>query len=305
MTLSKRPGYPQWFWRLRRSARAQEKTIEVEGAAISYRTWGNPADRPILLLHGGGASADWWEAAALFLASEGYFLVAPNFTGCGGSSWRESYDLDQSTREAWACVVAEGVTSGPLKPICVAHSFGSEAGIRLALEESPAIAQLIFVDSLIGIHDSGGRKAFSARPRPLYPSRGDAIRRFSTLPRDDYGPAFLRYEVARKSLEKLPGADGGEQWSWTADPNVVGRMAMNSKFDKLGEVRCPLDFIYGECSSMNTPELRARQADLAPADSDFIPIADAGHHILLDKPKELARTILRVIGKRADQVAGA
>jgi pimeloyl-ACP methyl ester carboxylesterase len=304
MKLTKRPAYPSWFWCLRRLANPRDKSVEVEGATISYLTWGKAGDPPVLLLHGGGASADWWEGTALYLTSHGYFLVAPNFSGCGRSSWRDSYDLDQSAREAWACLVAEGAANGAHLPVCVAHSFGSEVGLRLALAEKPAIAQLILVDSLIGMHHAtSDDPRRTPRARSFYPSRSDAIGRFSTIPRDNFGPAFLRYEVARKSLEKISGEDGSEQWSWLADPNVVNRMTLETRFNRVNELRRPIDFITGLRSSLATPEFKARQAELAPADAEFVPIAGAGHHILLDTPRELALAIVHLINKRSDRAA--
>jgi non-heme chloroperoxidase len=58
-----------------------------DGAQIFYRDWG--AGRPVVLSHGWPLNSDSWEAQALFLASNGYRVIAHDRRGHGRStqSW--------------------------------------------------------------------------------------------------------------------------------------------------------------------------------------------------------------------------
>lgn len=288
--------FPGWFTAARESSAAQCKTVECEGARIAYQTWGDPASRPVLLLHGAGASSEWWEATAILLASD-YYLIAPSFAGCGRSQWRESYDIEQSVVEALACTQAENLHGPEARPICIAHSFGSETGARLAIEPAQPISQLILIDSLLGLYGSF-EESLPARERQTYPTEDDAAGRYSTMPRDDFGPPFLRDHVARQSLEQVTTDSGDTLWTWRADPNLMINLKFEPILSSLGEARCPTDFLYGEKSSMNSPELRARQAHFARPDSKFVEIKEVGHHILLDRPRELANVIRKTIAQR-------
>ncbi len=248
----------------------------------------------MLMLHGAGASSEWWEATALFLADR-FHIVAPSFSGVGRSGWREAYTIEQSVAEALACADTE---FGDAIPICVAHSFGSEAGVRLAIDPAGPISQLILVDSLMGMYGSP-EDNFRIRERQFYPTRDDAAGRYSTVPRDDFGPPFLRTHVARQSLESVQSPSGEAAWAWRADPNVMAKLACAPVFEQIGQAVCPVDFIYGGLSSMNSPELRARQARAARSDAVFVGIEEAGHHIPLDQPEKLAAAIRQLVSSRS------
>lgn len=44
-------------------------SVEVDGVTIAYRAWGDPDDPVVLLVHGGGANAVWWDHVAPLLSA--------------------------------------------------------------------------------------------------------------------------------------------------------------------------------------------------------------------------------------------
>lgn len=293
---SEQPAFPKWFVNARALADGRYGSVEHDGCTIAYQIWGKPGSEPMLMLHGAGASSEWWEATAILLADR-FHIVAPSFAGVGRSQWREAYTIEQCVAEAMACARAEGVLGADVRPICVAHSFGSEVGVRLAIDPGEVISQLIMVDSLIGLYGSSGAN-FPLRERQFYASAGDAVQRYATVPRDDFGPAFLRAHVARQSLESVTLPSGDAAWTWRADPNVMAKLAHETAFDRLGDAICSVDFIFGGLSSMNSAELRQRQAEVLNRGAVFLGIDDAGHHIPLDRPAELADAIHKLVALR-------
>lgn len=291
-TAASTPDFPEWFLEARATAGGRYGRAAHDGCEIAYQAWGQAGSPPMVMLHGAGASSEWWEATAILLA-DGFHIVAPSFAGVGRSQWREAYSIEQCVAEALACAKAEGALGPGKRPVCVAHSFGSEAGVRLAIDPDEAISQLILVDGLMGLYGSPA-SSFRIRDRQFYPSLDDAAGRFSTVPRDDFGPPFLRAHVARQSLEQVSLPTGGAAWAWRADPNVMARLACEPIFERIGDAHCPIDFVYGGLSSMNSAELRLRQAHAVKGDAVFLGIDDAGHHILLDRPQELAEAIRRL-----------
>lgn len=290
--------FPDWFVNARAAANGRYGSVTHDGCRVAYQAWGKPGAQPLLMLHGAGASSEWWEPAAVLLADR-FHIVAPSTSGVGRSEWRDRYVIEQWVAEAMACARAEGVMAPDIRPICVAHSFGSESGARLAIDRARPISQLILVDTLMGLYGAPDN-SFPMRNRQHYATPEDAIRRFSTVPRDDYSPAFLRPHVARQSLERIDANEADEAWSWRADPNVMGKLSYEPILRRIGEAQCPMDFIYGGRSSMSTPEIRAGQALRARKDSSFHEIAEAGHHIPLDRPQELALMISRMIEARQE-----
>ena len=291
------PGLPDWFVEAASLANGRFGSIVHKGCTIAYQAWGNASLPPILMLHGAGASSEWWEATAILLADR-FHIVAPSFAGVGRSQWRETYSIEQCVGEALACARAESALRPGIRPICVAHSFGSEAGLRLAIDPDQPISQLILVDSLMGLYGSPDA-SFRIRERQYYSSSDYAVSRFSTVPRDDYGPEFLRARVAYQSLERFASPSEEEIWTWRADPNVMAKLSCEPVFDRIGDARCPIDFIYGGRSSMNSTGLRERQAEAVNYQAVFLGIQEAGHHIPLDRPRELAEAIRELVELRS------
>ena len=68
---------------------AEPRTVvfEVGPLRIVGDAYGDPADRPVLLLHGGGQTRHAWGDTAAALADEGHHAVALDLRGHGDSSW--------------------------------------------------------------------------------------------------------------------------------------------------------------------------------------------------------------------------
>lgn len=54
-------------------------------SSLRFLQWGNPGDRPLLLLHGLGDCATVWAGVATLLAAQGYQIIAPDLPGHGDS----------------------------------------------------------------------------------------------------------------------------------------------------------------------------------------------------------------------------
>ena len=63
----------------------REAFVEGRGLPLCVCTWGNPADPPILLLHGMLDQGATWEMVATRLAADGFYVVAPDLRGHGRS----------------------------------------------------------------------------------------------------------------------------------------------------------------------------------------------------------------------------
>ena len=68
-------------------------SVEVGGVAIGYRTQGDPAGPPVVLLHGGSSGAATWGRLSAALAATGHRTIAADLRGHGGSSRTAEYPL--------------------------------------------------------------------------------------------------------------------------------------------------------------------------------------------------------------------
>ncbi|MCZ6463285.1 MAG: alpha/beta fold hydrolase, partial [Proteobacteria bacterium] len=110
---------PRWFQEAIDTP-FEDHTVSVDGCAIHYLRWGDPASPGLVLVHGGAAHAHWWSFIAPQLTHH-YHVLALDLSGHGDSGRRESYP-----REVWAdelMAVAEDARIVGA-PILVGHSMG-------------------------------------------------------------------------------------------------------------------------------------------------------------------------------------
>ena len=127
------------------------------GIPFSSLAWGDPADTPLILIHGITASARIWWRVGPALAASGRFVVAPDLPGHGQTrGWLGRYRFRQTAADVAAWIRASGL-DGPATQI-VGHSWGAmttaalpAAGIRpasLVLLDPPALPQAVIAQMI-------------------------------------------------------------------------------------------------------------------------------------------------------------
>ena len=95
-----KPDAPAWF-----NAAVEtpygEDFVDVDGVKVRYQSWGDPSLPGLMLSHGNGAHAHWFDFIAPALASQ-YRIIAPSFSGMGDSDWREKYSFERFADEQMA-----------------------------------------------------------------------------------------------------------------------------------------------------------------------------------------------------------
>src|SRR5262245_48820722 len=101
-----RAPQPHWFrWAIGQPKHPRCGT--VEGCPIHYLLWPAapqaPQKRGLLLVHGGGAHANWWSFIAPYF-SDDFTVAAIDLSGMGDSGRREEYSSEQRGRELRAVI---------------------------------------------------------------------------------------------------------------------------------------------------------------------------------------------------------
>ena len=264
------------------------KTVEVAGAAIDTRAWGEPGRPGLLLMHGAGGHADWWSFIAPFFA-ETFRVASFSFSGMGGSGWREAYSMDLYAQEAFAVAEATGLFESAEKPVFAAHSFGGRVVLRCA--SGPRGAQLkaaIPIDSLITPPElETGRRPFDSRNTRVYPTAEAAIARFRLIPAQPSPNRELYDYIARTSVRPVNDPVQGEGWTWRFDPTLWDKLSDRSSIDDLRKAACPVASIRGARSALMIPAVTDYFDANAPAGTPIVWIPEAHHHLMLDQPMAL------------------
>ncbi|HVE84657.1 MAG TPA: alpha/beta fold hydrolase, partial [Myxococcales bacterium] len=133
---------PSWFTDALRAPR-ESREVEVEGCRVHYLRWGDPARPGLLLVHGGGAHAEWWSFLAPLL-TRGYHVAALDMSGHGDSGHRPEYPHQLWCREILAVARDAGMAA---PPVLVGHSLGGLVSIVTAAQYGDQLAGAVIVDA--------------------------------------------------------------------------------------------------------------------------------------------------------------
>lgn len=115
------------------------------GFSRGIRTRGDPANPPILFLHGIRLGGEIWEPHARELSAD-FFVVTPDLPGHGALA---DLPFDAPTLDAFLAYVAENVTARP--PLIVGYSLGGYAAMRYASDLPDRTSGLLITGSTTNI----------------------------------------------------------------------------------------------------------------------------------------------------------
>ena len=254
------------------------------GTHLHYLHWGDPKTPRVVLLHGGGANAHWWDHVAPVLADR-FFAVALDFRGHGDSDYPEETrvgafsddlgDLLSHLEDAWGA-------GGP--PALMGHSMGGGVAIDHAASRG-GLRGVVAVDVSRGASRRSRRTARLALAlRRSYETREEAIARYRFLPTSDHASETLRAHIAAFSVREEE--DG--RFGFKFDPRWFGLPAKPRP--DLSRVTCPLLLVRGGESPLLTAEGAADLVAELP-DGRTVCVEGAGHHVHLDQPERFLAAV--------------
>ncbi len=288
---------PQWFSDAV-AIKPVESDIEVLGASIHVRSWGEEDLPGVVLVHGGAAHSGWWDHVAPFLA-RGHRVVALDLSGHGDSAWREDYKVEYWSAEVLAVAEASNFIH---PPVLIGHSMGGWVCMDAAKGDA-RIAGVAVIDTPLrspSPEQTAARDKRAFGPLKVYAALDEALVRFRTVPDQADSLPYVMDHVARGSVREV---DGG--WSWKFDPSMFGSARPSPEL--LRSVRCRAALFRAE-RGMVTQDVASDMYEMFGRSAPVIEIPLAGHHVMLDQPLPLVSGLLTLLAdwdhSRA-QVAGA
>tara|TARA_R110000787_G_scaffold43073_3_gene105631 strand:- start:1034 stop:2014 length:981 start_codon:yes stop_codon:yes gene_type:complete len=273
------PPAPEWF-QAAVSTPYETHSVEVKGAKVRYQRWGQRGRPGLLLVHGNGAHAHWWDFVAPYFA-EHYNVAAITFSGMGESDWRETYDMDTFSAEQMAVAEDAGLFEADVKPIIVAHSFGGFVTLVTGAEHGDRFTGMVIVDSPVNPPERPHRgPPRSGRPNRVYDDLASALGRFRLAPPQLCENHYAMDYIARWSLKK---EDDG--YTWKFDPSIWTHFEpSDAPGDMLKAAKCRIAIIRGEESDLMPDDVGDYMRKLLGHQVPFISIPHARHHVMLDQP---------------------
>jgi len=277
--LEVRAAAPAWF----RWAISQPHTThraEVDGCDINYLLWPGADEtanrRGILLVHGGGAHANWWSFIAPYFTRD-FRVAAIDLSGMGDSGRRQTYSSELRAREMAGVIAHAGLGE---RPFVIGHSFGGFMTMKFASSNGPELGGAVIVDSPIRKPDAESLPPPPMGNKRVYPTFDEALARFRLMPAQPCENDYIVEFIARHSLKPV---DGG--WSWKFDPDAMGSRRFGEPFrEYLQAVRCRAALIFGEKSKLVSRSTASYMSSLMGPQAPVVEIPEAEHHVMLDQP---------------------
>jgi pimeloyl-ACP methyl ester carboxylesterase len=254
----------------------------LDGVFLHALHHGDPARPKLVLLHGGGANAHWWDHLAPALA-ERLHVVALDFRGHGDS------DRPEPQPGAFARDLAALLEHlGALDAALLGHSMGAHVALEHAARHGGARRPraLVLVDPSRGAPVRTRRAMrLALAVRRSYRTREDAIARYRFLPPAPGAPEALRRHIAERSLCEEP--DG--RFAFNFDPRWFGLPP--ARIPDLSHVASPVLVVRGGESTLLTAEGAAELARELPH-ARTVEVAGAGHNVHLERPEAFLAAVL-------------
>jgi pimeloyl-ACP methyl ester carboxylesterase len=260
------------------------------GLTLRGDAWGEPADHPVVLLHGGGQTRYSWSGAGRRLAEEGWHALSLDLRGHGESDWCEDgrYRAGDFVDDLLAVTRAL-----PRPPVVVGASLGGMMALLAEGESQGAVtAGVVLVDLTPRIEPQGVNRIvefMQANPEGFetLEEAADAVaayRRHRSRPKDLSG--------LRRNLRR--GADGRWRWHW--DPRFLAGGEVEPVDDEAVERFSDPNRMLRAARTLRVPTLlvRGRQSDVVSSDgvrefldaaphARFVDVSGAGHMVAGDR----------------------
>jgi pimeloyl-ACP methyl ester carboxylesterase len=270
-----------------------QNEIRVRSGNLGLRCllWGSESDPPVLLLHGNGGHAHWWNALVPTLA-RGRQLIALDMRGHGDSDWPDAGQYRLEDYELDILAVLDSLASQPV-PI-VAHSMGGRAAAFFAARHPERVTGIALLDTSLTRTGDAQHADFAARVAGRregrrYASREEALAAFRFVPEEPQVPEQVRVEMARHAIcERRPG-----EWRIRFDRSVLLGDGHGDLVPLVATLGCPVWIGNGRGShalkGADRERLEASETDLVLAEFE------GAHHFMLSHPEPPARWLVRFL----------
>jgi pimeloyl-ACP methyl ester carboxylesterase len=264
----------------------------IEGVArLHYLEWNRRARDCVVLVHGNSANAWWWRWVAEAMGAAAPRIIALDLRGHGDSAWVKPPAYSPL---AYAEDIARLIRALKIeRPVVVGHSMGGIAALGFAIHFAKLVRAIVAID--VAVTSTARRNRYlrhlKALPTVVYPDLAIAIAKFRLMPNEGaIAPEIIR-AVAEHSL--IPAVDGGFTMKFDRE-SFFGSDGLDVAA-AISQIELPLLLVRAGHSRI----LSAEAATIAAASNTLaglVTIAEAHHHIPLERPAELARELLSFIG---------
>ena len=258
------------------------------GMLLHADAYGDPANRSVVLVHGGGQTRHSWGGTAASLASQGWYAVAYDQRGHGTSDRAPDEDYSNNGFASDCVDVCRALTEYTgVPPVLVGASLGGLSGLLAEGEQNPGgVSALVLVDVTPRMERAGVDRIVGFMLDRV-------VEGFESL--DEAADAIAEYQPHRRRPRDLTGLaknlrlDPDGRWRWHWDPAIflgpapLGTGARVAQFDDAARnLSVPTMLVRGRMSDLVSEETAQHFLELRP-DAHYVDVSDAGHMVAGDR----------------------
>ena len=284
----------------------RDHSMDVRGLKIHYLEWGEPAEEPLILIHGFLDHARSWEpfvAALEKKSAEPRWIIAPDCRGHGDSGWVGAggyYHFPDYLLDLESLVECLDVPRVSL----MGHSMGGTISFLYTGTFPEKVRKLILVEGIgplpMAFCDAPPRmerwlsevKALPRRKTAEYvtlESAAQQLRRKNPRLKPE-----LALDLARSGMKRTE--DG--KWVWKFDPlhrtTAPQPFYSGQALEFFRRISCPALLVHGK-ESRQTPRSDLQQRLQALARRSTAEVGGAGHMVHHDNPEGLAEIVIEFL----------
>jgi abhydrolase domain-containing protein 6 len=275
---------------LRRKGGLVQKSVNVGGMNWPYLEGGDPAGKPLVLVHGFGGDKDNWAFYAPYV-KDNYRLIFPDLPGFGEND--RSFEPDHSIG-AQSVRLKDFLDSlGIEKCHLGGNSMGGAIALRFALDFPDRLTSLTLFNNagVIGTEESELQALVEQGEGPLVPRVLADIDRLMAF--IVYKPRFIP-----RQFKKLMFADAKphEKLLDKIFDQIAEDGLHNPLNDRLKEIKIPTQIIWGRHDRLLDVTCAIVQHEGIPH-SELVIFEDVGHVPMIEKPAATAQHHLAFLAK--------
>lgn len=262
------------------AAHSTSKHLQLADVQLHYLDYGGPGPRSLVLVHGGGANAHWFDFIGPSLARS-CRVFAVDLRGHGDSSWAEPpvYTYEAHLQDLRALFAAECLQD----PVLLGHSMGGVIVTQYTGTWPQEVGGLVVCDSRPVYSDeaTGVLQELGRRPGREYPTLEDYIAHFRVRPEGLRAAQEVHQYIARYGARQLPHGT----WTHKIDRRVYALRDPINTLPFWQRITCPAMLLRADQSPRLTPEIVQHIRDVCPQ-VECADVVAAGHHLMLDQPEQ-------------------
>lgn len=267
-----------------------QKSVRVGEMTWPYLEGGNPAGKPLVLVHGFGGDKDNWSFYAPYIKQD-YRLIFPDLPGFGENdrSMAPDHSIAVQAERLRDFLDVLGIDKCHLG----GNSMGGAIALRFALDFPERLLSLTLFNNagVIGTEESELQQRVLAGESPLVPR---------TMADIDQLLAFVVHKprwVPQQFKRVMFGEMKRHEALLDKIFNQIAGDALHGPLnDRLGEIKLPTQIIWGRHDRLLDVTCAVVQHQ-GIAHSELVIFEDVGHVPMIEKPAETARHHLAFLAK--------